>query len=158
MPKAGVTADRKRRSATSAKEEAKAPNEDGRRNSLLARYLRQPTANLERELVSAASNGELSTHDIQAALTAQIAAARKLLPTTKGRASAKRLLELAAISEAQRPVHVLLKQLIEALREVVMSTNGGGTMMVIELHWPDEYAGPDAGDDVRTKPPEGHEA
>lgn len=155
MPKAGVTADKKRRISTSAKESAKAPTEKGQRNSLLARLLRQPTAGLERELIRAASNGELTTHDIQAGLAAQIAAARKLLPTTKGRASPARELQLAQIADAQRPVHVLIKQLIEALREVVMSTNGGGALMVVELHWPAEYAGRDMGDDVPTKPPEG---
>lgn len=157
MPKAGVPADRKRRCAKSAKEQATEPDESGSRNSLLARFLRQPTSAVERELIRAASNGELSTHDIQAALAAQIAAARRLLPTTKGRASPQRLREMAEIAEAQRPVHVLIKQLVEALREVVMSTNGGGTLMVVELHWPAEYATKDLGDDVRTKPPEGHE-
>lgn len=154
MPKAGVTADKKRRISTSAKDKAKAPTESGQRNSILARMLRQPTADLERELIRAASNGELTTHDIQAGLATQIAAARRMLPTTQ-RVSAKKLEELAQIAEAQRPVHVLIKQLIEALREVVMSTGGGGALMVIELHWPDEYAGKDAGDDVPTKPPEG---
>lgn len=158
MPKAGVPQSRKRREAAAAVEESKRPvsgaKREARRASPLADFLRDPIESRERELVRAASAGELSTLDIQAALAAQIAAARKLLPGRGAKPSAAREAELADIADRHRPVHVLLKQLIEGLREVVMETGGGGgPVVVVELHWPEAYAGDDPGDDVRLRAP-----
>lgn len=154
MPKAGVPQSRARREAKRAADEAKAPTEHGRGRSALAEFLRDPTGHKERELIRAAANGELTAHDMQAALAAQIIGARKLLPG-RGRAKTKPD-EVKADNERRevdRQVHVLLKQLIEGLKGVVMETPGGGPMLLVELHWPDLYAGGDRGEDVRLRAP-----
>jgi hypothetical protein len=161
MPKAGVTSDRSRREKAVALEESKRPKEGGSGRSVLAQLLRQPNANTKRALVRAASNGELTTHDLQAGVAALIADARDLLPSGKaGRKHATPEAARAAAAEAEqkRSVFVLLKQLMEGLKDVVLSApSSGGPTVVVELHWPDAYAGVDAGEAVRTKVPEGME-
>lgn len=157
MPKNGVPQSRSRRDAERAREEAVSPSASGRNRSVLAEFLRDPTSHKERELVRAASNGELTAHDLQAAFAAQIIGARKLL-SGRGRQKQKPedIRADAARRETDRASHVLLKQLIEGLKGIVMeSTSGGGPSVVVELHWPDEFAGADRGEDVRVRvPPE----
>lgn len=151
--KAGVPESRRRRAEADARSDAKRPTKDGRRRSPLADFLRAPTTSNERELVRAASNGELSVHDIQAAIASQIIATRKLLPG-QGRTSPKAREEAMRHADAQRPVLVTLKQLISELREVVTEAGGGGgPVFVVELHWPEAYAAVDHGEDVRLRLP-----
>lgn len=155
MPKAGVPQSRKRREAAKAAEEAKRPTADGKARSPLAEFLRDPTAHKERELLRAAANGELTTHDLQAGIAAQLASARKLLP---GRGRKRQTPEAQrradSARETDRQVHVLVKQLMESLKDVVLEKgSGGGPSVVVELHWPDAFAGPDRGDDVRLRAP-----
>ena len=158
MPKAGVPQSRRRREGAAAVRESKAPTRDGRRKSPLADFLRDPTAHSERELARAAANGELTTLDMQAAIAAQIVAVRKMLPGRGRKPTTKQAAEQAAVAEAQRPIHVLIKQQVEALKDVVLETvGGGGPMVVVELHWPAEYAGADQGEDVRLRIPPGAE-
>lgn len=156
--KNGVPESRRRRAEAEAVEESKRPTKDGRRRSPLADFLRAPTSHNEREFIRAASNGELSGLDIQAGLAAQIVAARKLLPGQGARADrpTKAQDETLKRSELMRPVLVMLKQLVEGLKDVVLERGGGGgPVFVVELHWPEQYAGSDVGEDVRTRLPQG---
>lgn len=156
--KNGVPESRKRRAEAEAREEAKRPTKDGRKRSPLADFLRAPTSAAERELIRAASNGELTALDIQAAMAAQIAAVRKLVPGQGARADRPTKDQEASLKrgEALRPTFQLLKQLVEGLKDVVIERGGGGgPVFVVELHWPEEFAGDDAGEDVRTRMPPG---
>ena len=154
MPKHGVPQSRRRRAERDAEDEAKRPTESGTARSVLANHLRKPTERTETELIRAASNGELTTHDITAGIAAQIIAARKLLPAAGRRMTPENQLLAAKAADLQRPVHVLLKQLIEGMRDIVVEKGGGGPLLIVELHWPEKYAGHDKGEDVRLRAPE----
>lgn len=154
MPAAGQRQSRQRREKVAAEAAAKATNESGDARSLLAEFIRDPTSHRERALVKAAANGRLTTHDIQAAITQQVALVRGLLPG-RGRKTEKSKAEALQRIETERPVHVLLKQLMDGLREVVQSAPNNGALVVVELHWPEAYAHTDHGDHVIKKPPEG---
>jgi hypothetical protein len=151
--KAGVPDSRRRREESKALEEAKAPAEkpEAVKTSLLARLLRTPNATNAQALVKAASGGELTSHDMQAGLAALLASSAEQARKT-GRA--KKVVR-GGPEEIQRAYIVLQKQLIEGLKDVVLSTpSSGGPVCVVELHWPAEWAPLDPGEAVRTKVPE----
>lgn len=155
MPKAGVPQSRSRREAAKAADEAKRPTEHGKARSALAEFLRDPTQHKERELIRCAANGELTTHDLQAGIAAQVIAARKLLPARgRKRQTPEAQRRADSARECDRQIYVLIKQLVESLKDVVLEKGqGGGPSMVVELHWPDEWAAPDRGEDVRLRAP-----
>lgn len=142
--KKGVTESRQRRDHAKALEDAKSPvdPETPARLSLLARMLRSPNKPNAVALVKQASRGELTTHDMQAGLAA-------LLVDAKEQAK-------DATAADKRAYIVLQKQLVEGLKDVVLAApSSAGPSVVAELHWPAEFAGPDQGEAVRTKVPDG---
>lgn len=149
--KKGVGESRSRREHAKALEESKEPDARAKA-SVLAKLLRQPTSLNARELVRVASGGGLTTHDMQAGLAALIASAAEL----KERARKSGEHGRDSVHEHQRAHIVLLKQLVEGMRDVVLAApSSGGPSVVVELHWPVEYAANDPGEPVRTKVPEG---
>lgn len=148
--KAGVPESRRRREGQRGTAEAKAADPTKTR-SVLATLLRQPTPRNAQELVRIASQGGLTTHDMQAGIAAIIAgAAQKLLKARKPKTGEK--VASRADVEQHRQSYVLLKQLIEGLKDVVLDGGGdGGPVVLVELHWPTEFAGVDHGEDVRLR-------
>lgn len=140
MPKAGVPQARARREATAAKAEARRPVDgDEKAQSVLARFMRRPSKEAERALRAAASAGELTTHDVQAALAQDIVDITRL---------AKATLEDV---EVRRPLYVARQRALKLLCEVIELAPSGGAAVVVQLIWPAEYAAFDPGDVVKTK-------
>lgn len=149
--KAGVPESRPRREIAKVLDEAKEPVAKAKL-SLLARLIRSPNKANAQALVKAASQGELTTHDMQAGIAALIACAGEEGKKAKSADNVRR----NGPEENTRAYLVLQKQLVEGLKDVVLAApSSGGPLVVVELHWPVDYTVPDQGEAVRTKVPEG---
>lgn len=142
MPKPGVPQSRARRDALAAKAEARRPIDDEggeRPRSALAAFMRRPSKYNEQRLRAAASGGELTTVDVQAALAEDVMALTRLAGET------------ASDITAKRPLYVARQRTLKLLVSVIEAAPTSGSSVLVQLVWPSEYAGEDRGDQVRTK-------